>query len=96
MPSTKTFWEHEQEKNMNKQEIYAYLQRLGISHEITEHKAVLNMEELSEIKLPYPEAKAKNLFVVNEFISRQYIDKLLEDAFDFAAKHKCMHIRFLL
>ena len=48
---------------MNKQEIYEYLKEKNIWHEITEHKAVYNMEELSEIPLPYPEADAKNLFV---------------------------------
>lgn len=48
---------------MNKQEVYEYLKRKNIWHEITEHKAVYNMEELSEVELPYPEADAKNLFV---------------------------------
>ena len=48
---------------MNKQEIYDYLKRKNIWHEITEHKAVYNMEEVSRISLPYPEANAKNLFV---------------------------------
>ena len=48
---------------MNKQEIYEYLKSRKIWHEITEHKAVYNMEELSDVALPYPEADAKNLFV---------------------------------
>ena len=48
---------------MNKQDIYNYLKEKDIWHEITEHKAVYNMEELSEISLPYPTADAKNLFV---------------------------------
>lgn len=48
---------------MNKQEIYNYLNAENIKYEITEHKAVYNMEELAEIKLPHPEADAKNLFV---------------------------------
>lgn len=48
---------------MNKQEIYDYLKRKNIWHEITEHKAVYNMNELSQLNIPYPEANAKNLFV---------------------------------
>lgn len=48
---------------MNKQEIYDFLKSKNIWHEITEHKAVFNMEELNDIDLPYPEADGKNLFV---------------------------------
>ncbi len=48
---------------MNKQELYEYLEKNQVWHEITEHGAVYNMEELSKIQLPYPEADAKNLFV---------------------------------
>lgn len=48
---------------MNKQEIYDFLKRKNIWHEITEHKAVYNMTEISQIDIPYPEAGAKNLFV---------------------------------
>ena len=46
-----------------KQEIYAYLKEKGIRHEITEHAAVFNMEELDAVELPYPDRDAKNLFV---------------------------------
>ena len=48
---------------MKKQEIYHCLKRKGIWYEITEHKAVYNMAELSEIEMPYPQADAKNLFI---------------------------------
>lgn len=48
---------------MDKYEIYEYLAGRNIWHEITEHKAVYNMAELSGIDVPYPEADAKNLFV---------------------------------
>lgn len=48
---------------MNKKDIYEYLKSKDIWHEITEHKAVYNMEELSKIDVPYPEADGKNLFV---------------------------------
>ena len=46
-----------------KQEIYDYLKEKEIRHEITEHKAVFNMEELDSVELPYPDRDAKNLFV---------------------------------
>ena len=48
---------------MNKQEIYDFIKNKNIWYEITEHKAVFNMDELSEIEIPYPEYDAKNLFV---------------------------------
>ena len=46
-----------------RQEIYDYLKEKGIWHEITEHAAVFNMEELDSVELPYPDCDAKNLFV---------------------------------
>mgnify|MGYP001783472425 CR=1 FL=1 len=48
---------------MNKQEIYEYLSQQHIWYEVTEHKAVYNMEDLSDVEIPYPQADAKNLFV---------------------------------
>ena len=48
---------------MDKKEIYELLEQKGIWHEITEHIAVFNMEEVAQIELPYPEAEAKNLFI---------------------------------
>lgn len=48
---------------MNKQEIYAFLKEHRIPHEITEHAAVFNMEEVSHLDLPHPEADAKNIFI---------------------------------
>lgn len=47
----------------NKQDIYDFLKERNIWFEITEHKAVFNMEELDAVDLPYPDADAKNLFV---------------------------------
>ena len=40
---------------MNKQEIYDFIKSRDIWHEITEHEAVFNMEELSKIEVLYPE-----------------------------------------
>ena len=48
---------------MNKQQIYDYLRQENIWYEVTEHEAVYNMAELSNIEIPYPECDAKNLFV---------------------------------
>ena len=47
---------------MDKIEIYHYLKRQNIAYEITEHKAVFNMEEADAVDLPYPEWGAKNLY----------------------------------
>ena len=48
---------------MNKQETYEYLTAHGVDYEVIEHPAVFNMEEVEKLKLPHPEADAKNLFV---------------------------------
>ena len=48
---------------MNKQETYNFLRANGVAFEITEHRAVYNMEECADLALPYPEDDAKNLFV---------------------------------
>lgn len=58
---------------MNKQEIYDYLKENNIPHEITEHKAVYNMEELSEVELPHPGRDAKNLFVRDDKKRNYYL-----------------------
>ena len=63
---------------MNKKEIYEYLKEKNIWHEITEHKAVYNMEELSEIDMPYPEADAKNLFIRDDKKKNYYIIKYIQ------------------
>ncbi len=58
---------------MNKQEIYNYLNSRGIRYEITEHGAVYNMEDLSSVALPYPEADAKNIFVRDDKKRNYYL-----------------------
>lgn len=58
---------------MNKQDIYALLESRQIPHEITEHKAVFNMEEAAQIQLPYPEDEAKNLFVRDDKKRNYYL-----------------------
>ena len=58
---------------MNKQEIYDFLKNQNIWSEVTEHKAVYNMAELSEIDVPYAEADAKNLFVRDDKKRNYYL-----------------------
>lgn len=58
---------------MNKTEVYAFLDELGIWYEVTEHQAVFNMEEMSAVKLPYPEDVAKNLFVRDDKKKNYYL-----------------------
>lgn len=58
---------------MNKQEIYDFIKSKNIWYEITEHKAVFNMNELSEIEMPYPEYDAKNLFVRDDKKRNYYL-----------------------
>ena len=58
---------------MNKQEIYDYLNEKNISYEITNHKAVYNMEEASKIDIPYPNQDAKNLFVRDDKKKNYYL-----------------------
>ena len=58
---------------MNKEELYRYLTEKNIPYEITEHKAVYNMEELDSVELPYPEWDAKNLFVRDDKKRNYYL-----------------------
>ena len=58
---------------MDKIEIYHYLDKQNIYYEVTEHKAVFNMEELSEIEVPYPEYDAKNLFIRDDKKRNYYL-----------------------
>lgn len=58
---------------MNKQEVYDFLKERGIWVEITEHKAVFNMEELDSVELPYPQYDAKNLFVRDDKRKNYYL-----------------------
>lgn len=58
---------------MNKQEIYELLKRNKIWFEVTEHMAALNMDDLSRIDIPYPDAVAKNLFVRDDKKQNYYL-----------------------
>lgn len=58
---------------MNKEEIYRHLTDCDVRYEVTEHHAVFNMAELDSVKLPYPEADAKNLFVRDDKKRNYYL-----------------------
>lgn len=60
-------------EQMNQQEIYKFLTAQGIAYEITEHRAVYNMDGLADVNLPYPEADAKNLFVRDDKKHNYYL-----------------------
>lgn len=58
---------------MNKQELLDYINRKNIWYEITEHGEVFDMQEMSKIRMPYPEAVAKNLFVCDDKKTNYYL-----------------------
>ena len=58
---------------MKKQDIYEFLKQKNIEHEITEHKAVFSMNDISDIPIPHPEADAKNLFVRDDKKNNYYL-----------------------
>ena len=58
---------------MNKKQIYEYIKNKRIWYEITEHKAVYSMSEISEVEIPYPESDAKNLFVRDDKKENYYL-----------------------
>ena len=58
---------------MNKQDIYEFIKNRNIWYEITEHKAVFTMNELSDVNLPYPESDAKNLFIRDDKKNNYYL-----------------------
>ncbi len=58
---------------MDKKQIYEYIKNKQIWYEITEHKAVYSMSEISEAEIPYPESDAKNLFVRDDKKENYYL-----------------------
>ena len=58
---------------MNKQEIYDFIKSRNIWYEVTKHKAVFSMKELSEVEVLYPEYDAKNLFVRDDKKRNYYL-----------------------
>lgn len=54
-------------------EIYEYLDRRHIRHEIVEHQPVYTMADLPQVPIPYPSGEAKNLFVRNDKKNQYYL-----------------------
>jgi Ala-tRNA(Pro) deacylase len=70
----------------------------AIWHEVTEHAAVFNMEELDAVDLLYPDADAKNLFVRDDKKRNYYLitvkgDKRV-DLKEFRKKHGLRNLSF--
>lgn len=83
---------------MTKEETYQYLTDHNVEYEVTEHGAVFNMAELEAIKLPYPDADAKNLFGRDDKRRSYYLitvkgDKRV-DLKDFRRKHELRPLTF--
>lgn len=64
---------------MNKEEIYDFIKEREIWFEITNHKAVYSMEDLKDVKLPYREGNAKNLFVRDDKKKNYYLIMVKEE-----------------
>ena len=83
---------------MNKEEIYAFLEKNSIEFEAVEHKAVFNMDELGTIELPHPEWEAKNLFVRDDKKRNYYLITVKGakrvDLKDFRRKHGLRALSF--
>ena len=58
---------------MDKNQIYNLIKEKGLWHEIEEHEAVYNMDDLAKIKVLYPEYDAKNLFVRDDKKRNYYL-----------------------
>lgn len=83
---------------MNKTETYQYLTEHNIVYEVSEHKAVFNMEEAESLDLPYPECDAKNLFIRDDKKRNYYLitvkgDKRV-DLKEFRKQHELRALSF--
>ncbi len=58
---------------MNKQELYAFLDARQIAYNAVEHAPVYTVEEAEALKLPNPEAGAKNLFLRDDKKRNYYL-----------------------
>ncbi|MBG9981087.1 prolyl-tRNA synthetase associated domain-containing protein [Facklamia lactis] len=64
---------------MKKEEIYQWLEDQGIPYEVTEHPAVITMEDLEAIEWPYPNSNGKNLFVRDDKKRNYYLITVKND-----------------
>lgn len=63
----------ETNNRISSKDIYHLLNSYHISYEVTEHKAVYDMADLSTISFPHPESIAKNLFVCDDKKRNYYL-----------------------
>ena len=83
---------------MNKEETLHYLDKHNIKYELSEHKAVYNMEELDSLELPHPDRDAKNLFVRDDKKQNYYLITVMGnkrvDLKDFRHRHGLRNLSF--
>lgn len=83
---------------MNKSSIYDLLKNQKIWHEITEHEAVFNMDELGRVDVPYPGRDAKNLFVRDDKKQNYYMITVMGpkrvNLKEFKKTHGTRHLSF--
>lgn len=65
---------------LTKPHLYDLFSQRGLWFEVTEHPAVFNMAEVSEVPLPYPESNAKNLFLRDDKKTHYYVVTVKGDA----------------
>ena len=58
---------------MNKADVYAFLNKKGISYKAIEHDAVYTVEQASALNLPHPESGGKNLFLRDDKKRNYYL-----------------------
>lgn len=63
---------------MDKEELRQYLNTRNIQYEIVEHPAVFTVEQVKVLRLPHPEAGAKNLFLKDDKKKNYYLVTLRE------------------
>ena len=64
---------------MTKEKLYEFLDKKGLSYDVTEHMAVFTIEEMLRADLPHPEIVAKNLFVRDDKKRNYYLITVKED-----------------
>ena len=78
--------------NMNRHEILELLKERNIPYEITEHKAIFNMEEAGQVEMLYPKAEAKNLFLRDDKKRNWYLVTVKGNKKLYLRKFQEMHV----
>ena len=66
-------------KQMHKKEVYQFLEDAEVKFEITEHEAVFHVGEGKDLKILYPDAGTKNLFVRDDKKRNYYLITVLDE-----------------